>query len=179
MLKDETIAFLKKIPPFDFLSDEELESIFKNMSIEFYPKGTKILLQDGPPSEYLNVIKKGGVKVYVATENEGETIIDYRSEGEQFGLLSLVSGDRSRANVVSIEDTICYLIPSQNILSILQHNPQVNQYFLKSFFINFIDKSYDETRKKYTGIAENDRQLFTTPVLDLVHRPPVTATHDI
>ncbi len=179
MLKEETIEFFKKIPPFDNLSKIELESVFEDISMEFYPKGTKILFQNGPPSEYLNVIKKGGVKVYVESENEGETIIDYRSEGEQFGFLSLVSGDRSRANVVAIEDTICYLIPKQNILSILQNNPRINQYFLKSFFINFIDKSYDETSKKYSGITENERQLFTTPVIDLVRREPVTAARNI
>lgn len=178
MLKEETLDFLKKIPPFDFLSDEELESIFENLAIEFYPKGSKIHVQNGPPGEHLYVIKKGGVKVYVESDDEAETLIDYRSEGEQFGLLSLVSGDRSRANIVSIEDTICYLIPKKKVLALLQSNPRINQYFLKSFFINFIDKSYDETRKKYTGIGESDRKLFTTQVIDLVRRKPITANCD-
>lgn len=178
MLNEEITDFLKKIHPFNFLSEADLDTLIVDITMEFYPRGTKILVQDGPPSDHLNVIKKGGVKVYVESESEGETVIDYRSEGEQFGLLSLVSGDRSRANVVAIEDTICYLISKDKILAIIQKNPSVQQYFLKSFVINFIDKSHSETREKYLGSSETDRLLFNTQVGELLQREPITALQE-
>ena len=92
----------------------------------------------------------------------------------QFGLLSLVGGDRSRANVVAIEDTIAFMIPREKMLVVLQENPAVNEYFLKSFVINFIDKSHDETRQRTVGIGGGDQLLFTTRVGELVRREPVS-----
>ncbi len=139
----------------------------------------KILSQNGPPAGHLRLIKKGGVKVYMISEKGEEITIDYRSEGEQFGIVSMISGDRSRANIVAVEDTICYLVPRQRIMSILEKNPQVNEYFVKSFFLNLIDRTYEETRKRFTLIGEGERVLFTTPVKDIVRRQPVTAVESM
>jgi len=181
MLKEETIAFLKSIPPLNLLGEKELEEIAEEIALEYYPRGMKILAQNGPPSEHLRIIKKGGVKVFMTSDEGAEIVIDYRSEGEQFGLLSVISGDRSRANVVALEDTICYQIPKKKVIDIFQKNPAVSEYFLKSFFINFIDKTYEETRKRYysgASFGAGERLLFTTPVGAIVTRQPVTVSED-
>jgi CBS domain-containing protein len=175
MIRAETIDFLKDVDPFNLLPQKELEEIVEDVSLEYFPKGVHILTQGGSPSEYLYIIKKGGVRVYMTSETDEEINIDYRGEGEHFGLLSLVSGDRSRYNIIAYEDTISFLIPKGRLLDILQRNPSVNEYFLKSFFINFIDKTRDETQKKYSGLTGGDRVLFTTPVGEVVRREPITA----
>jgi len=178
MLKDEIIDFLRKGMPFSFISSEELENLIDGITLDYYPKGTKIHTQGGPPSEYLGVIKKGAIKVYRISEENEITVIDYRGEGEQFGLLSLVSGDMTRTNIIAEEDTICYLIPKENVLSLLKNNPAANEYFLKTFFINFIDKTQEKTREKYSGLVNSDRLLFTTLVGEIVRRTPVTVSQD-
>ena len=104
----DIFQFFKNTPPFQYLDDTTLKNIAGSTKEEMYPKGSMILRQDGPPSEYLWVISKGGVKVYVSLDASEDVIIDYRSEGDAFGLLSLVGGDRSRANVLAVEDTLCY-----------------------------------------------------------------------
>jgi len=177
MVKEETIDFLIKVPPLNMLSREELGAVVDDISLEYYPKGARILAQNGPPSDNLRIIKKGGVKVYMKAHDKDEVVIDYRSEGEHFGLLSLVSGDHSRANVMAVDDTICYLIPRDRILALIQKHPEINEYFLKSFFFNFMDKAYDDTRKRHgsgPGLGVGDRLLFTTSVGDIVTRPPVS-----
>lgn len=179
MLKDEIIDFLQKVMPFSFISEEELEDLIDGITLDYYPKGTRIHTQGGPPSEYLGVIKKGAIKVYRISEENEITVIDYRSEGEQFGLLSLLSGDMPRTNIVAEEDTICYLIPKANVLSLLKNNPAANQYFLKTFFINFIDKTQEKTREKYSGLANSERLLFTTLAGEIVRGTPVTASQDL
>ena len=97
MITEDTINFLKSIPPFQFLNNEAVQSIAGNLSMEFFPGNSHILTQGGPPSDSLRIIKKGGVKIFFS--NEDEIIIDYRGEGECFGYISLISGDRSRTNV--------------------------------------------------------------------------------
>ncbi len=178
MLKDEVADFFRKYPPFNLLNDREIDLLVEDVSIEYYPKGFRILAQNGPPTEYLRIVKKGAVKVYVQSDEGEDLTIDFRSEGELFGYISLISSDRSRANVVAIEDTLCYLIPRERIISLIETNPELNQYFLKSFFINFIDKTYEETKKRFSIIGEGERLLFTTPVGEIVRRSPVTVPHD-
>jgi CBS domain-containing protein len=93
-------------------------------------------------------------------------------------MLSILSGDRSRNNVVAIEDTICYKVPRKTVLALLQENHEVNQYFIKSFFVNLLDKTYEETRKAYTGGTTGEQLLFSTAVRDIVRAEPRTVAPD-
>jgi len=179
MLQDEIIDFFQNVLPFNRLSREALGDMVSDIAMEYYPKGEQILKQDGPPSEFLGVIKKGGVKVYQISDTDDEVIIDLRGEGEHFGMLSLISDDRSRNNVVTIEDTICYQVPKKTVLAVLQNNPAVNEYFLKSFFIGLLDKTYEETRKRYTGGTTGEQLLFSTKVKEIVRTEPQTISPDI
>lgn len=179
MMREEIIEFLRRVPPFQFLDEKTLNEFASGVSFEFYPKGTMILRQDGPASEHLRIIKRGGVKVFLKTGDDEEVIIDYRGEGETFGILSLVGGDKSRANVVATEDTICYLVKKDVILRLLDTNADFTEYFLKSFFNKFIDKVYGEMRNKSLLYTGGDKILFTTTIGDLITKPPVTASQNI
>lgn len=179
---EDVIDFLKSVPPFEFLSEEVINSVTVKTSMEYYPKGTHILLQDGPPSEFLYVIKKGGVKVYRRVENE-DIVIDYRSEGDSFGFISLMSGDKSRANVVAIDDTICYLVPKETVLNLIDRYSEVRDFFLKSFMNIYLDKRYREEQSKKAITYTVDKVLFTTTVeeiatKDLISVPENTSIKD-
>jgi CBS domain-containing protein len=175
MVKKEIKDFLVTVPPFDLLSDDLLDIAVDSISIEFYPRGLKILSQDGPPGNSFSIIKKGGVKVYVVSNEEEEVTIDYRSEGDSFGFVSLVSGDKSRANIMAIEDTICYLIPKDALLKLMESEPVLREYFMKSFFVNFIDKTYSEMRSRSFMFGNGDKLLYTTPVKELLSKDVITA----
>ena len=69
MLKDEIIDFFQNVLPFDQLPRESLGELVDDIAMEYYPKGEEILKQGGKPSEFLGVIKKGGVKVCQAADN--------------------------------------------------------------------------------------------------------------
>ncbi|MGC2062723.1 MAG: DUF294 nucleotidyltransferase-like domain-containing protein [Thermodesulfovibrionales bacterium] len=179
MLTEEVSDFLKNIPPFQFLEDDSLSRIADAASLVFYPKGSTILLQNGPPSDSLRIIKKGGVKVFISTADGEEVLIDYRSEGDAFGLLSLFGGDKSRANVVAVEDTICYLVNKDNIMSIIDSNQLFTEYYFKSYLNKYIDKTYKEMQNKSLLHGGGDKPLFTTPVGEIATRGVMTAHQDI
>jgi CBS domain-containing protein len=179
MQKEDVKEFIRTVAPFDRLPEAELDRVVDGVAIEFYAKGTRILAQDGPASEYLRIIRRGGVRVFVLDEDKDEeTVIDVRGEGEQFGMLSVMSGDRSRANVDAVEDTLCLLVGRERVMDVVRDNPALSDYFLKSFFVNFIDKQQDETRRRHIGLGESERLLYTIPVRDLLSRAPVTAPID-
>jgi CBS domain-containing protein len=177
MITEDSINFLKTTPPFQFLEEPVLKEIADNLSFEFFPKNSLILYQGGPPSESLRVIKKGGVKVFLS--NDDEIVIDYKSEGDSFGYISLLSGDKSRANVLAIEDTLCYLLPKELIHRVISKEPLFGEFFMKSFFRRYLDKTYKEMRNKNLLFKEGEKVLYTTPVSNLVSRNVITSPLNI
>jgi len=178
ILLEEAISFIKNIPPFQFLDDKTIKEITRDLSIEFYPKGTTILYQGEPAPKYLYVIKKGEVKVSIKNLGQ-ELFVDYRGEGELIGYMMIFGGEKSRADVLAVEDTICYLIKRDNIQNILFTNPAVREFFHKSFLNKYLEKTLKEIQNKTLVYGGSDKILFTTSVGDLSSKEVITASQDI
>lgn len=166
MLIDEVTQFLKKYPPFQFLDELQLKTVARNLSMEFYPQGTVILKQFGPPSESLQVIKKGGVKVLMRSESGEDRLIDYKGQGDNFGFLSLIGKEKQRTTVIAIEDTICYVLNKETVQKLIETNPVFNEYFL-AYLSRYVDKTYQEMHDKSLFYGSSDRYLFATKVGDI------------
>lgn len=179
IVNEDIIEFLRNVTPFQDLSDTAIANVVRNISTESYPKGFMILRQDGPASEYLRIIKKGAVKVFVKSDEGEEIALDFRGVGDSFGFLSLVSSDKSRANIVAIEDTTCYVIGKETVLNLLETTPAFTEYFCVSFINKHLDKTYHEMRSKSLNYSGGDRLLFTTPVGELATKEVITALEDI
>ncbi|MCK9420939.1 MAG: DUF294 nucleotidyltransferase-like domain-containing protein [Nitrospirae bacterium] len=178
IILEDVIGFLKKVPPFQFLGDTDLQAVARNLSMEFYPKDLVIMRQDGPPSDALRIIKKGGVKIVLVSDDGGEAVIDYRGEGETFGFLSMVGKDRVRTNVVAVDDTICYLLGQEMVRKLLDANRSFTEFFLQSHITRYIDKTYREMQDKSMFYGGSDRLLFTTQVGDMAVKNVVSTQED-
>ncbi len=178
IILDDVVAFLKKVPPFQFLSDIDLQAVARNLSMEFYPKDMVIMRQDGPPSDALRVIKKGGVKIVLVSDDGGEAVIDYRGEGDTFGFLSMVGKDRVRTNVVAVDDTICYLLGQEMVIKLLDSNLPFTEFFLQSHITRYIDKTYREMQDKSMFYGGSDRLLFTTQIGDMAVKKVVSTQEE-
>jgi CBS domain-containing protein len=178
IILEDVIGYLMKVPPFQFLSDTDLQAVARNLSMEFYPKDMVILQQDGPPSDALRIIKKGGVKIVLVSDDGGEAIIDYRGEGDTFGFLSMVGKDRVRTNVVAVDDTICYLLGQEMVIKLLDSNHSFTEFFLQSHITRYIDKTYREMQDKSMFYGGSDRLLFTTQIGDMAVKNVVSTQED-
>ncbi|MGC1454164.1 MAG: DUF294 nucleotidyltransferase-like domain-containing protein [Nitrospirota bacterium] len=178
IILEDVVAFLKKVPPFQFLSDMDLQAVARNLSMEFYPKDMVIMKQDGPPSDALRVIKKGGVKIVLVSDDGGEAVIDYRGEGDTFGFLSMVGKDRVRTNVVAVDDTICYLLGQEMVIKLLDSNLPFTEFFLQSHITRYIDKTYREMQDKSMFYGGSDRLLFTTQIGDMAVKKVVSTQEE-
>lgn len=170
----DIIDFLLNTPPFQNIDDADLKKVAQNLTAQFYPKGTLILKQDGPPSEFLHIIYKGGVKVYRTTEHGKEIIIDFRGEQDTIGFLSLLGRDRAKANVVAIEDTICYLMARESVLRLLESNPSFSEYFLQSHLEKYIEKPLGSMGSKPILYGSSNRLLFRTRLEDIALKEVIT-----
>ncbi len=166
MLLEDVINFLRKEPPFQFLDEAALKSVAGSLSMEFYPKDTLILKQDGPPSDALRIIKKGAVKVFMKSEGGEDVLMDYKGEGDTFGFLSLFGADRQRTTVVAVDDTICYILNKERVAKLLETSPPFAEYFM-SYLSRYVDRTSKEMQNKSLYYESSDRFLFTTPVGDI------------
>lgn len=179
MLTSAPAAFLRGIPPFQLLSEATLESLAETISLDFYPKGFPILTLGGPASDSLQIVVTGGTKVSMRSGDDEEIVVDYRSEGDAIGFLSLYSGDRSRTDVTAVDDTTCYLIPREPFLALLEANPDVREYFHRTFLSKYMDKAFTDMRSRSQLRGGSEKRLFTTPVGELATHTVVTAPPDV
>lgn len=170
---EDVVIFLKRFPPFQFLDETTIRNVSETLFTATYAKDTLILKQDGPPSEDLRIIVRGGVKVYRTSPDGQEMIIDYRGEGDTFGFLSLIGKDKARANIVAIDDTVCYLMNKATVLKLLESHSVFTEYFLKSHLEKYIDKPFGEIQNR--PLYRNpDSILFKTRVGDIALKEVIT-----
>jgi len=141
-------SFLVRFPPFDSLEPDALERVRAATEIEFFPGGTTILQQGGPPSRFLYVVRTGGVELL-----DDEVVIDLLDEGEMFGHPSLVAGLPPTFSVRAFEDTICYLI----------ERPVAEEVIGTRSGIEFLAR----------GLARRSRQVALSSEIERMARPPV------
>ena len=171
---DLSLEFFQKIMPFRELSKDELEYIAGSCSLDFFPKGTRILTADESQIEDLHLILKGAVSTFIADEH-GETALEsLRGEGEYFGALGILQNSRANLHVETVEDTFCLLLPKQVFLDLIAEKPLFSQYYLKSFSNHFAKTTYNELRnRKLKRRSSDDLLLFSNKVGDLVQKNPI------
>lgn len=157
-------AFLRRYPPFDDLSDPDLERVASATQIEFFPAGTEILRQGGSPASFLYVVRTGAVELL----DEG-VVVDLLGEGEAFGHPSLTSGLGPAFSVRAHEDTLCYLIDGEVAEEILATRRG----------LAFLSSSLRRRTVRALAIRDGDRpDPRLTRVGALVRRAPVVCRAD-
>lgn len=153
-----TSEFLSRFPPFDQLDPEELGSVAESATVREFPRGTDVLVEDGPPAAFLYVIRRGAM----ALVHEGETI-DVLATGECFGQTSLLTGLAPTFTVRAHEDSQCLLIPRGPALEVLGR-PEGARY---------VAVSLRERLTRTEHVVHALPELRGAHVRSLVTRPPL------
>ncbi len=102
----EIVRFLAQRAPFDALAPDELAEVAAQATIEFHPRGTVVLSEDGGPVTFLRVIHSGGIDI----THEGR-LLDLLGVGDALGQAAMLSGLPPGFEARAAEDTLCYRIP--------------------------------------------------------------------
>jgi CBS domain-containing protein len=177
VITGSVVSFLKNVPPFQFLSTNDLHSLARTMSLEYFPKDTVILSAGSTAARCLYVIQKGGVQLALRTQVGKQLAFDLRSEGEIFGVLSFMGRDTTRLDVTALEDTLCYTIPAAEMEEVIAHHPDVADYLLRTSLFRYMDRSLRELRTQTNLMGDSERLLYSIPARDVVKSPLVTCDH--
>ena len=157
------IYYLKKIEPFSFLTNDELDEIIKGLESEIYGKNATIFKKGGSPLKYLYLLKCGKISL----DNTHEEIL---GEGELFGVASVISGNSPGFTAVSNEDSVCYLINRENFLNVFNSNPMFSGFFEKILSRRLT------SLLKLSKSSQGYDELYAISVFDLIARESVVCS---
>jgi len=146
------------------------------MTLEYFPKDTLILSAGHRASESLYVVHKGGVKLALRTQVGKELVFDLRSEGEIFGLLSLMGRDVARLDVTAVEDTLCYTLPGTVMQDLSSRYAEVKDYLFRISITRYMDRTLRELQQQTHLMGDTERLLYTLAVKDVVTTAAITCT---
>lgn len=174
LVTDAVVSYLKNIPPFQFLPEQELVTLAGKMSLEYFPRGTLILSAGKKASDSMYIVQKGGVKLALRTDTREEVVLDMRSEGEIFGLLSMMGGDITRLDVTAAEDTLAYSVPGAEVQAQVARHAEFAGYLLRTSVQRYMDRSLSEIRARARAITEGEKLLYSLAVRDILRKPVIT-----
>src|SRR4051794_20894999 len=111
---DGVSDFLRGFAPFDALELPLFERVAAAARESEYPGGSTILTQGGDPASSVWVIRQGSVEL----TDEGR-VIDLLGGAEMFGHRSMLTGEPVSLTVRAVENTVCYCIPADVMVSVL------------------------------------------------------------
>jgi len=114
--------FLKQIPLFNDLAEEEIDMLCRVSKIKHYPKNTIILSED-EPGDTLYIILAGRVKVVLWWEDGRELLLSILKQGDFFGEMSLLDDEPRSANVIALEDTEAISMQRKDFINQVKSHP--------------------------------------------------------
>jgi CRP-like cAMP-binding protein len=124
------VGFLKYIPLFSELSEDDLREILKLAMRQVYKKDNMVLIEEEIGSTMFIIID-GRVKISRISDDGREVILSILSEGDFFGEMSILDGQNRSANVVTLDDSKIMIIRREDFLQMLHDYPQIAINLLK------------------------------------------------
>jgi len=124
--------FMKRFPPFSFLSKEVLEKVAASVEIRYLEKG-EILFRQGQAAEPHFYILKEGEIILTESIQDQEEIRDQCDEGDVFGVLALLGKRPYLLSAKVEENSLIYAIPVAVFEEVLEQNSRVALYFAAGF----------------------------------------------
>lgn len=103
------LAFLRSLPIFEGLSDEELARVAAIVRERRYRKGT-IVFNEGDPGDVIYFIKEGKVRVTRLAAGGQEQVVRVWESGAEVGLVVLADKAPYPATAQVVEDAVLYAI---------------------------------------------------------------------
>jgi len=132
--------FLREHEPFNLLTPEVLRSVVYNLQVQHYQKDEVIFQEGSAPLSSLYIVRKGVVLL-----KRGSEVLDYLQEGDSFGFVSLLTGERPSSTAIAHEDALLFLLPDKIFKKLCKDFEAFNQYFLRKLTGRFERKKEESS----------------------------------
>ena len=149
-MKTATIAyrvvdFLRRWPPFQYMSDPELLELASGGRVLFHENDEIVFEQGRPRRPYVYVIQQGTVRLVEDTP-QGPELRDVRGEGDLLGVGRYLGISEHLYTARTETDTILYALPADLFWELVKAHPRASR-FLAAYFSVAISPSGLETQQ--------------------------------
>lgn len=183
-IAERVLEFLKKYPPFDIISKQDLLDIAKETVIVYLEKEQVLFDEDQPLHPHFYIVKEGAI-LLTETKNSQIELVDVCDEGELFGLRPLVAKDHYKMRAIANEESIVYAISVEAFKPILEKDKTVALYMVESFASKTknpfaIDSSKNIFATPYDGLTQRNDRLFELQPIQFTKKTiTATASHTV
>ena len=124
--------FLKSVPLFQDLDDDELTQILVVGLVKRYREAASILVE-GSPGGQLYVIHEGRVRISKVVPGVGEEALAILGPGEFFGEVEFFDGAPASAHAIAHTDCEVLSIPHEEVKRLAENRPDLSTKFLWAF----------------------------------------------
>lgn len=163
--------FLSSTLPFNRLDQEQLSEFVDSLQVECFPKGSIIFRQGSQPIEYLHIIQRGAVKVFVRTDMDHVALRDLGGEGSIFGAEWILSNTGPDVHVEAVEDTFCLLAHKDVFSNLIERNPGLEKHFRRGLTEDKMSEAYAVLRTGRIQATDVQRfDYFSTRVSQIIRK---------
>jgi CRP/FNR family cyclic AMP-dependent transcriptional regulator len=108
----DILATLKIIPFFAEIADPVLAKLAEGAVVKNFPKNV-VIINEGDEAGPLFIILSGKVRVYLSNREGRTVILSEQRAGSYLGELSLLDHEPRSASVMTLEPSVCAIIPKQ------------------------------------------------------------------
>lgn len=130
VILSDFFQYLRKIPLFSFLDDDQLAEIDGLIMERTYNRG-RIIFVEGEPGEAVFFLKSGRIKISKQSEDGREQILHFIHPGEIFAEVILFDGGPYPATAEAVEDSKVGMIKNSDMERITLSSPGIALGMLK------------------------------------------------
>ena len=131
MTHDELIPFLlDKASLFESFGRDSIETIVEGSELRTF-EGNESIIQCGDEGRFIGVLLDGHGEISVADNTGGRIVMSPLEVGDVFGEMSVLTGDRTVADVIAGNRCLVLLIPQDLVSSHILVNPKAILYLSK------------------------------------------------
>lgn len=150
---EEIIGFLKEIPLFAELKEEDLTELCKHIKLRRFMKNSPIVRQ-GDAGDNFYTIVSGKAKIVVTGNNGVEKTLGTLSTGDSFGETALIEKGPRTASIVTLSQTAVFEISREGFEKFLASN--------------------NENREKITGKIRLGKMLLASSVFSFMSQKQIS-----
>src|SRR5713226_8825608 len=121
--ENETI-YLKQVPLFADLADEDIRALMSMAKRRTFRNGEVIFHRDDP-GQVLYVIKEGKVKICLISPDGQEMTLVVFGKGECFGEFAILDGLPRSTDAIALERVECYTLQRSDFHNAIMKNPKI------------------------------------------------------
>jgi CRP-like cAMP-binding protein len=144
--------FLKTVPLFRELDDDELAQVLMIGLVRRFPQGA-LILTEGSPGGQLHVIHEGQVRISKVVPGIGEEALTILQPGDFFGEVEFFDGSPSSAHALAHTDSEVLSIPHSEMAVLMRERPAMASKFLWAFSRTLASRLRDTNQKMATLFA--------------------------